>query len=101
MWLATILGVAAVAVTLGLLGDWLTGWWTINLLRNRLETTRRLRREGRPTREPAATWWIVTCEHCDYRYDATTEQDASKHLEKHRGVTNHWVGQRKLDSSEM
>ena len=36
MWLATILGVAAVAVTLGAIGDWLTGWWITNSLRNRL-----------------------------------------------------------------
>jgi hypothetical protein len=101
MWLGSILGVAAVAVTLGLIGDWLTGWWTINRLRNRLDAKRRLRREGRPPRETVATWWVVTCEHCDFRYDAMTEQDASNHLEKHRRATNHWVGQRQLDSRDM
>lgn len=101
MWLGTILGVAAVAVTLGAIGDRLTGWWLTNSLRNRLAAKRQLRREGRPPREPAATWWVVTCEHCDYRYDATTEQDASKHLDKHRRATNHWVGQRKVDSTEL
>jgi hypothetical protein len=84
-----------------MIGDWLTGWWVTNHLRNRLEATRQLRRAGRPPREAVATWWIVTCEHCDYRYDATTEQDASKHLERHRRASNHWVGQRRLDSRDM
>jgi hypothetical protein len=44
--LSTLAGLAALIAVL-LIGDWFRSWWTFNLLRNRLEAKRRLRREGR------------------------------------------------------
>jgi len=48
--------------------------------------------------EPAK--WVVICEHCDYRYGPTTEEDAWDHWEEHARTTNHWVCQRKQDARE-
>ena len=53
VWLGTAFGImVVVVVALALAGEWLSGWWTTNLLRNRLEAKRRLRREGRQEDQP-------------------------------------------------
>ena len=47
LWTLTATGVlVGLAVVLLLFGDWFRMWWISNLLRNRLEAKRRLRREG-------------------------------------------------------
>lgn len=35
--------------------------------------------------------WVVTCEHCEYRYVASTVSEADDQLEEHWRITNHWV----------
>jgi hypothetical protein len=46
VWLGIAFGLlVVVAVIVGLLVYWASGWWTTNLLRNRLEAKRRMRRE--------------------------------------------------------
>ena len=47
-WTLSTIGIGlGVVVAVLLIGDWLSGWWTTNLLRNRLQAKRRLKREGR------------------------------------------------------
>jgi hypothetical protein len=47
-WTLSTIGILlGVVIALLLIGDWLSGWWTTNLLRNRLEAKRWLKRQRR------------------------------------------------------
>ncbi|PYR49958.1 MAG: hypothetical protein DMF89_10880 [Acidobacteria bacterium] len=54
VWLGTIFGIiVVVVVAVALIGDWLSGWWTTNLLRNRLSGE-----APAASRGPAQRWTV-------------------------------------------